>query len=108
MYKRQGIVRTEEIIYNYCLPLAENVVRQTGRYKCNTTKYSRDTAAVVQWMNGEGDVGKPSKKGMTFELEIEGPVGLEQLEVGKRVGKRGSRRRLLDGECMAQLGDGTV
>lgn len=89
MYKRQGIVRTEEIIYNYCLPLAENVVRQTGRYKCNTTKYSRDTAAVVQWMNGEGDVGKPSKRGMTFELDIEGPVGLEQLEVGKRVGKRG-------------------
>lgn len=76
MYKRQGIVRTEEILYDYCLPVAENVVRQTGRYKCYTTKHSRNAAAVVQWMSREGSVGKPYERGMTFELDIEGPVGL--------------------------------
>lgn len=63
MYKSRGIIGNKEIIYDYCLPVFENqAVRQTDRYKCNATKYNTNTEAV-QWLNREGNVGKPCKGG---------------------------------------------
>ena len=46
MYKRRGLVRNEEIIYGYSLLVAENIVGQAGRYKCNTTIYNKNTEVV--------------------------------------------------------------